>query len=229
MATMDEISSLLEAFNKVVEAGKQATLSVTSRGSKIKAKLVVKLTQTATPPFPPPNPLPTASGQPDTRRRRKRGPAARAKARARAIAHQAAKAEAAASTASGAAPPPSGPLGRASPQSSSLQSDVATNKIFSCENCEKTFGSEKTLKVHMDAATVFCHTCDKCMNDDFNPAHLMDCIEKQHQLEGLQWWYETAEEPDWWMLFTADPDGDPDHHFDYLITRPSFTIKAEVH
>ena len=43
------------------------------------------------------------------------------------------------------------------------------------------------------------------MNDDFNPDQLISCTEN-----------EDAEDPEWWMIFTCDPSGDPDRDFDYL-------------
>ena len=86
----------------------------------------------------------------------------------------------------------------------------------SCTNCEKSFASIAALKVHSDAATVYCHSCQRCMNDDFNPDQLISCTENEHGLEGLRCYYEDAEDPEWWMIFTCDPSGDPDRDFDYL-------------
>ena len=86
-----------------------------------------------------------------------------------------------------------------------------------CVNCEKTFISVAALlKVHNDAATVYCHSCQRCMNDDFNPDQLISCTENEHGLEGLRCCYDNAEDPEWWMIFTADPSGDPDNDFAYL-------------
>ena len=86
----------------------------------------------------------------------------------------------------------------------------------SCVNCEKSFASVAALKVHNDAATVYCHSCQRCMNDDFSPDQLISCTENKHALESLCCHYEDAEDPEWWMLFTWDPSGDPDGDFDYL-------------
>ena len=85
-----------------------------------------------------------------------------------------------------------------------------------CVNCEKTFISVAALKVHNDAATVYCHSCQRCMNDDFNPDQLISCTENEHGLEGLRCCYDKAEDPEWWMIFTGDPKGDPDNDFEYL-------------
>ena len=96
--------------------------------------------------------------------------------------------------------------------------DKAHNPLStSCVNCEKSFASVAALKVHNDAATVFCHSCQRCMNDDFSPDQLISCTENKHDLEGLRFhFYEDAEDPEWWMIFTWDPSGDPDRDFDYL-------------
>ena len=72
----DELSLLLEIFNKIEKAGGQATLCVATGGGKTKVKLEITTT-----PAPP-----TSSG----RRQRRRGPQARARRNQRAAAHQAA-------------------------------------------------------------------------------------------------------------------------------------------
>ena len=41
-------------------------------------------------------------------------------------------------------------------------------------------------------------------------------IENLHGLQNLLCYYEDAEDPEWWKIFTADPHGDPDGHFNYL-------------
>ena len=74
----DELSLLLEIFNKIEKAGGQATLSVATDGGKTKGKLEITTT-----PAPPTS---TSSG----RRQRRRGPQARARRNQRAAAHQAA-------------------------------------------------------------------------------------------------------------------------------------------
>ena len=86
-----------------------------------------------------------------------------------------------------------------------------------CKHCEKSFPSPAVLKVHNDAATVYCFLCDRCMNDECDPEQLLYCIENLHGLKNLQdCYYEDAEDPEWWMIFTADPHGDPDGHFNHL-------------
>ena len=84
----DELSLLLEIFNKIEKAGGQATLCVATGGGKTKVKLEITTT-----PAPPTGSTPTSSG----RRQRRCGPRARARRNQRAAAHQAALAEAATS------------------------------------------------------------------------------------------------------------------------------------
>ena len=81
----DELTLLLEIFNKIEKAGGQATLSVATDGDKTKVKLEITTT-----PAPPTGSTSTSSG----RRHRHRGPRARACSILRAAAHQAALAEA---------------------------------------------------------------------------------------------------------------------------------------
>ena len=66
----DELSLLLEIFNKIKKAGGQATLCVATGGGKTKVKLEITTT-----PAPPTGSTPTSSG----RRQRRRGPRARAR------------------------------------------------------------------------------------------------------------------------------------------------------
>ena len=93
----DELSLLLEIFNKIEKAGGQATLCVATGGGKTKVKLEITTT-----PAPPTGSTPTSSG----RRQRRRGPRARARRNQRAAAHQAALAEAAATSAPLRSPTP---------------------------------------------------------------------------------------------------------------------------
>ena len=93
----DELSLLLEIFNKIEKAGGQATLCVATGGGKTKVKLEITTT-----PAPPTGSTPTSSG----RRQRRRGPRARARRNQRAAAHQAAQAAEAATRASLDRPPP---------------------------------------------------------------------------------------------------------------------------
>ena len=84
------MKGLLEIFHRVEAEGGQATLSVTTHGSKTKLKLeIVSPPSETAPPSSPP--------APGRRRRRRRGAAARALAKQRAAAHQATLAEAATS------------------------------------------------------------------------------------------------------------------------------------
>ena len=80
----DELTLLLEVFNKIEKAGGQATLSVATVGGKTKVKFEI-----ATTPAPP-------ASTSTTRRPRRRSAQARARRNQRAAAHQAALAEAAA-------------------------------------------------------------------------------------------------------------------------------------
>ena len=84
-----------------------------------------------------------------------------------------------------------------------------------CKHCDKSFPSQAALKVHNDAATAYCILCDRCMNDECDPEQLLYCIENFHGLENLRCYYEDAEDPEWWMIFTADPHGDPNGHLNY--------------
>ena len=93
----DELSLLLEIFNKIEKAGGQATLCVATGGGKTKVKLEITTT-----PAPPTGSTPTSSG----RRQCRRGPRARARRNQRAAAHQAALAEAAATSAPLRSPTP---------------------------------------------------------------------------------------------------------------------------
>ena len=77
----DELSLLLEIFNKIEKAGGQATLCVATGGGKTKVKLEITTT-----PAPPTGSTPTSSGW----RQRRRGPRAWARRNQRAAAHQAA-------------------------------------------------------------------------------------------------------------------------------------------
>ena len=75
----DELSLLLEIFNKIEKAGGQATLCVATGGGKTKVKLEITTT-----PAPPTGSTPTSSG----RHQRRRGPRAWARRNQRAAAHQ---------------------------------------------------------------------------------------------------------------------------------------------
>ena len=101
-----ELNQLYGTFCRVWAAGGQATLTTSSLGGKVTAKLELELgqptdTRPGAPPlhlrtgraFPSQRGAPPASGA--ARRPCHRGPAAKAKSRARAAAHQAAKAAAA--------------------------------------------------------------------------------------------------------------------------------------
>ena len=105
-----ELNQIYGTFCRVWAAGGQATLTTTSLGGKVTAKLELELGQPteARPGAPPPH-LHTAKalysqhGAPVSgaaRRPCHRGPAAKAKSQARAAAHQAAKAAAAAAAVS---------------------------------------------------------------------------------------------------------------------------------
>ena len=107
-----ELNQLYDTFCRVWAAGGQATLTTTSLGGKVTAKLDIELGHPtdARPGAPPPH-LRTAKafssqhGAPASgaaRRPCHRGPAAKAKSRARAAAYQAAKAAAAAASVSSA-------------------------------------------------------------------------------------------------------------------------------
>ena len=74
----DELSLLLEIFNKIEKAGGQATLCVATGGGKTKVKLEIITT-----PAPPTGSTPTSSG----RRQRCRSLRARARRNQRAAAH----------------------------------------------------------------------------------------------------------------------------------------------
>ena len=85
----DEVTLLLEVFNKIEKVGGQATLSVATVGGKTKVKLEI-----ATTPAPPAS---TSTSSSTVRRPRRRSARARARRNQRAAAHQAALAEAATS------------------------------------------------------------------------------------------------------------------------------------
>ena len=82
----DEVTLLLEVFNKIEKVGGQATLSVATVGGKTKVKLEI-----ATTPAPPAS---TSTSSSSVRRPRRRSARARARRNQRAAAHQAALAEA---------------------------------------------------------------------------------------------------------------------------------------
>ena len=76
----DELTILMEAFNKKEKAGGQATLSVSNSSGKTKVKLVT--TTTAGPPS-----VPLSTSSTPGRRHRRRGARARARRNLRAAAH----------------------------------------------------------------------------------------------------------------------------------------------
>ena len=82
----DELTSLLVILKKVEECGGQATLSVTTKSSVTKTKLVIVSPPSTATETTPSSAAPPSGGQ---RRRRRRGPAARAKVNARAAQHRA--------------------------------------------------------------------------------------------------------------------------------------------
>ena len=96
----DELTLLLEVFNKIEKAGGQATLSVATVGGKTKVKLEI-----ATTPAPPP-PVSTSTSSSTVRRPRRRSARARARRNQRAAAHQPTLAEAATTSAPLKSPTP---------------------------------------------------------------------------------------------------------------------------
>ena len=131
----DELSLLLEIFNKIEKAGGQATLCVATGGGKTKVKLEITTT-----PVPPTGSTPTSSG----RRQCCRSPRARARRNQRAAAHQAALAEVATS-APLEDPPPRPPL-QLLP---SPPADSGRRKVISVEKLDvPTFSS-----INMDGSS----------------------------------------------------------------------------
>ena len=105
-----ELQLLMNTFCRIWEAGGQATLTTSTEGGELKAKLELQL---GSPAAPRPGAPLTTSGLPAASHRPcHRGPAAKARSRARAAAYQAKKAAAAAATVSStatAAPVPQPP------------------------------------------------------------------------------------------------------------------------
>ena len=85
----DELTLLLEVFNKIEKAGGQATLSVATVGGKTKVKLEIAALPTVS--------TSTSISSTPVRRHRRRGARARARRNQRVAAHQASLAEAATS------------------------------------------------------------------------------------------------------------------------------------
>ena len=98
-----ELQLLMNTYCRIWEAGGQATLTTSTEGGELKAKLEIQL---GSPAAPRPGAPSTTSGRPAASHRPcHRGPAAKARSRARAAAYQAKKATAAtiSSTAASAA------------------------------------------------------------------------------------------------------------------------------
>ena len=152
----DELSLLLEIFNKIEKAGGQATLCVATGGGKTKVKLEITTT-----PAPPTWSTPTSSG----RRQRRRGPRARARRNQRAAAHQAALAEAA--TSAPLEDPPSRPPLQLL---SSLPAASGRCKAISVEKLDVlAFSSINILIVPSISTNIFAITFNTNSNAIFRP------------------------------------------------------------
>ena len=81
-----ELQLLMNTFCRIWEAGGQATLTTSTEGGELKAKLEIQL---GSPAAPRPGAPLTTSGHPAASRPCHRGPAAKARSRARAAAYQA--------------------------------------------------------------------------------------------------------------------------------------------
>ena len=135
-----ELNQLYGTFCRVWAAGGQATLTTTSLGGKVTAKLELELGQPtdARPGAPPPH-LRTAKAFPSqreapasgaARRPCHRGPAAKAKSRARAAAYQAAKADASSSAAQESESTPAPPESGGTPLTPAPNAPLEANKTL---------------------------------------------------------------------------------------------------
>ena len=112
-----ELQLLMNTYCRIWEAGGQATLTTSTDGGELKAKLEIQL---GSPAAPRPGAPSATSGHPAAAHRPcHRGPAAKARSRARAAAYQAKKAAAAAAISSSTAAIAAG-SGEASRQNYSL-------------------------------------------------------------------------------------------------------------
>lgn len=91
-------------------------------------------------------------------------------------------------------------------ESDASYNDEEDDLGYSCAYCQETFKTSAALTIHKTIYPVFCFKCEVCLNGTTRKEQLFNCIEGVHGI-GAYFNHETVEDPEWWMIFTADCDG----------------------